>query len=95
MKRYGIVATKRYRKDYKRLLKSGVDILKLEQVIDKIAGGQTLPVTCFDHALRGELAGSRECHIGPDWLLRYTKIEDRLLLLLLSTGDHRHVLGIE
>ncbi len=95
MKKYGIVATKRYRKDYKRLLKSGADILKLERVIDALAADGALPASSFDHSLRGGLAGSRECHIGPDWLLRYAKDKDRLLLLLLSTGDHRQVLGIE
>lgn len=48
-----------------------------------------------DHALKGKLHGTRECHIAPDWLLRYAIDEDSLILLLISTGDHRHTLGME
>lgn len=92
---YAIVPSKRYRKDYKRIAKSGFAIEKLERVIDALSTGKSLPDSHRDHALKGELHGTRECHIGPDWLLRYAKNEDRLVLLLISTGDHRHVLGIE
>lgn len=89
------VPSKRFKKDVRRLEKSGFDLEKLKSAIDILASGESLPAGFLDHALRGELAGSRECHIGPDWLLRYAKDKDRLLLLLLSTGDHRQVLGIE
>jgi len=37
----------------------------------------------------------RECHLGPDWVLRYRLDEQKRILHLLSTGDHRRVLGIE
>lgn len=95
MRRYGIVATSQYKKDYKLLLKSGYEIRKLESVIDRLASGDILPDHYRDHPLRGMLQGTRECHIGPDWLLRYAKDDDRLILLLVSTGSHRRVLGIE
>lgn len=68
---------------------------KLEHVIDLFSSEETLPVSHRDHALHGALAGRRECHIAPDWLLLYRKDHDHLVLLLLSTGTHRDVLGIE
>ncbi|MDD4286821.1 MAG: type II toxin-antitoxin system YafQ family toxin [Candidatus Peribacteraceae bacterium] len=95
MKRYAVVATKQYKKDYKILCRTGHDLQKLDHVIDTLAAGKELQVTHRDHALKGKLLGTRECHIGPDWLLRYAKDEDRLVLLLIQTGDHRKVLGIE
>lgn len=95
MRRYGITATKQYKKDYKLLRKSGRDLSKLERIIDTLASGKMLFDAQRDHALGGKLHGTRECHIGPDWLLRYAKDEDRLVLLLMQTGDHRRVLGIE
>lgn len=95
MKKYRIQPTKGYRKDYKRLLKSGIDIEKLEKAIDLLASGNPLPDRYRDHPLKGASKGARECHIGPDWLLMYTKEEDALILLLLRTGTHRDVLGIE
>lgn len=93
--RYAIVPTKRYRKDYRRLTKAGLQLTKLEQVIELLAAGQPLSDRRHDHALKGELSGTRECHIGPDWLLRYAKNDAHLVLLLISTGNHRDVLGIE
>lgn len=95
MKRYRIYPTKGYRKDYKRIVKSGFDIEKLEKVIDMLASGNPLPEQHRDHPLKGSIKGARECHIGPDWLLMYTKDNNALVLLLLRTGTHRDVLGIE
>ena len=95
MKLFGIIAAKQYRKDYKRLLKSGFDMEKLEDVIDRLASDEQLDPRHHDHALQGRMRQTRECHIGPDWLLRYAKNDKTLVLLLISTGDHRHVLGIE
>lgn len=92
---YDVIPTKRYRKDYKRLLKSGYSIPKLEHTIDQLAAGNTLPADYRDHALHGKLEDSRACHIGPDWLLLYKRDKKELILLLLGTGTHRDVLGIE
>jgi mRNA interferase YafQ len=95
MNKYGIVATKRYKKDYRRIVKAGLDVRKLERIIDVLAAGDVLPDANRDHALKGKLQGTRECHVAPDWVLRYAKDEDCLVLLLVSTGDHRRTLGIE
>ena len=93
--RYRIRLSKGYRKDVKRLSKMQVDLSRLENVIDQLTHGERLQDAYRDHALKGALQGTRECHIGPDWLLRYAKDDEYLFLLLMSTGDHRHVLGIE
>ena len=92
---YRIKLSKGYKKDIKRLRKSRVDLSPLEGVVDQLARHEALSVECRDHELRGPLKGTRECHIKSDWLLRYTKNKSYLLLLLISTGDHRRVLGIE
>ena len=41
-----------------------------------------------DHPLSGRWAGSRECHILPDWLLIYRLNEGILTLTLSRTGSH-------
>ncbi len=92
---YRVFATKSYKKDYKRLRKSGFDLGKLDAAVDLLASSDVLPPQFRDHALHGVFAGSRECHVGPDWLLRYAKDGGRLILVLISTGTHRDVLGIE
>lgn len=37
------------------------------------------------------MSGCRECHIAPDWLLVYRKIENVLVLEFISTGTHREL----
>ena len=90
-----IRSTKTYRKQYRKLAKSGYDMTTLGAAIDRLASGELLPQQFHDHPLRGDFAGSRECHIGSDWLLRYSKDGKMLILFLISTGTHRDVLGIE
>lgn len=92
---YKIVTTKQFRKDVRALKRSNKNIQKLMQVITLLQSDATLPASMLDHALKGNFKNQRECHISPDWLLRYQKEKDSLLLVLISTGDHRHVLGIE
>lgn len=77
-----------FKKDYKRIIKRGYDPRLLETVITILADGKILPKEYRDHALSGNYAGHRECHITPDWLLVY-KISDRELILYLTrTGTH-------
>ena len=92
---YEILASTQYIKDARRLEKSGKDMRKLQNVISSLASGELLPKQYKDHQLKGRLQGRRACHIGPDWLLIYRKDKERLLLLVLRTGTHRSVLGIE
>ncbi|MEK7218133.1 MAG: type II toxin-antitoxin system YafQ family toxin [Patescibacteria group bacterium] len=95
LRSYTLKPTKRFRKDVRRLKRANVDLRKMERVLQILASGRALPANYRDHALHGPLAGRRECHIAPDWLLLYRKDDDRLLLLLLRTGDHRRALGVE
>ncbi len=69
-------------------IKRGLKISLLDEVIALLAMGEALPQKYKDHALTGNWAGHRECHILPDWLLIY-RIEDDVLVLTLSrTGTH-------
>ena len=60
------------------------------EVVTDLANDIPLPAKNKDHALQGEFAGCRECHIQPDWLLIYNKESDGELhiLNLLRTGTH-------
>lgn len=76
-------------------MKAGFSLSKLEAAITILAQGEKLPDKYKDHELKGALKGIRECHIAPDWLLLYSKEDSNLILLLIRTGSHRDVLGIE
>ena len=85
---YEIVRTTQFRKDVKRMVSRGKDDKKLEEVLRVLADGGTLPPEKRDHALTGNYAGFRECHIEPDWLLIYKRFESVLVLELSRTGTH-------
>lgn len=77
-----------FKRDFKRIVKRGYDIRLLEEVIETLAQGQPLPPKNRDHALSGNYADFRECHVAPDWLLIYRIKQDELVLCLTRTGSH-------
>ena len=87
--KYTVKPTSRFRKDYKLMEKRRFDISLLDEIIVKLAQGIPLPASNRDHALTGNYAGHRECHITPDWLLVYRKSDDGgLLLILVRAASH-------
>jgi len=86
--KYEILATGRFKKDLKTIMKRGYNIQLLQDVVFLLADGSPLPEKNKDHALSGNWIGHRECHITPDWLLLY-KIDAGILVLTLTrTGAH-------
>lgn len=85
---YAIRPTTKFQRDLKRIEKRGYNISLLSDVIKKLASGEQLPEKNRDHALAGDYAGCRECHITPDWLLIYEIADSELILYLTRTGTH-------
>lgn len=85
---YQVKFTTAYKKAYKLMKKCGLDISLLDEVVDLLRQGRHLEERYRDHGLTGDLAGFRECHIKPDWLLIYLIENDILTLTLIDTGSH-------
>ena len=85
---YQVKFTTAYKKAYKFMKKRGLDISLLDEVVDLLRQGKQLEKRYHDHGLTGDLAGFRECHIKPDWLLIYLIENDVLTLTLIDTGSH-------
>ena len=85
---YQVKFTTAYKKVYKLMKKRGIDISLLDEVVDLLRQGRQLEERYHDHGLTGDLAGFRECHIKPDWLLIYLIENDILTLTLIDTGSH-------
>lgn len=84
--------TKQFLKDWLHLSHSGrYDMNRLkEAVLLLTANNGPLPPEWLDHALTGEWAGHRECHIGADLLLIYT-LDDtgkHGLVVFVRSGTH-------
>lgn len=78
----------KFKKDFKLAQKRGLPLQELKTVIQKLAAGETLEQKHRDHALTGNYAMFRECHIRPNWLLIYRINDDELELLAHRTGTH-------
>lgn len=74
--KYTVKPTAQFKTDYKLAMKRGLKISLLEEVITVLAMGGSLCDKNKDHALSGNWAGHRECHIQPDWLLIYRMEHD-------------------
>ena len=76
-------ATPRHSKDVDSLVSTVVALLLSDRV---------LPENNRDHALSGDWAAYRECHIKPDLLLIYRK-PDAGTLRLARLGSHSELFG--
>jgi mRNA interferase YafQ len=84
--------TTTFRRDYKRLSKSSqADLSLLEEVVARLANDFPLETRHRDHALTGNWAGYRECHVKPDWLLIYKLSPGQLFLA--RSGSHAELFG--
>lgn len=83
-----IVLSNRFKKDLRSASKRGCNLQSLDNIVTKLAKQEPLPGKNRDHALSGNYAGFRECHIEPDWLLIYRVNKNELYLFLSRTGTH-------
>ncbi len=80
--------TSQFKKDVKLAGRRGKDLVKLKAAMDLLIDGDPLPQEYKDHPLRGNFAGSRDCHIEPDWILIYTLTENNTHVRFERTGTH-------
>ena len=80
-----------FKKDYKRLVKRGYNIVLLSEIIELLAFNQPLDRRYKDHPLIGDYKDCRDCHITPDWVLIYRIDKLKGELVLIRTGTHNDV----
>lgn len=83
--------TSQFKSDKKRFQRSGRhDWEKIREVVRELMDDRPLPERNRDHALTGDYAGTRECHVAPDWLLIDLKTGDvdTGSMTLIRTGSH-------
>ncbi len=79
--------TNQFKRDVKRLIKSGKNIEKLMTVLQILVDKkQILPIEYNDHPLKGEYKDRRDCHLESDWILIYAIENDEIVLY--RTGSH-------
>ena len=86
--KYEVKFTNQFKRDIKLAKKQNNDLNKLFTAVNVLATGSTLDASYRDHAPSGNYKGTRECHIGSDWLLIYEIRDDVLVLMLYRLGTH-------
>jgi mRNA interferase YafQ len=82
--------TSRFKKDFKRELrgKHGGNVAELlTAALILLVKDEALPPNMRDHALTGEWSDHRDCHLHPDLVLIYRKL-DAENLDLVRPGSH-------
>jgi len=80
--------TSQFKKDVKLAGRRGKNLAKLKGMLDLLIEGEVLPPQYKDHPLRGNFAGSRDCHVEADWVLIYTITENNTHVRFERTGTH-------
>ena len=85
-----IERTAQFKRDYKREKRgrhrTWIDEALL-QYVEWLAKDEQLPEHARDHALSGEWKDFRDCHVRPDLVLIYSKLDDDTLQLV-RLGSH-------
>ncbi len=85
-----------FKRDYRRVMatpRHGKDVGSLlPEILKLLLVDEPLPEKNRDHALSGDWAGYRECHVKPDLLLIYRK-PDADTLRLARLGSHSELFG--
>jgi len=78
-----------FKRDYKKIKKQNKDICLMKEIMEDLVNGKPLPPKNRDHALAGNYAGYRSCHIQPDWVLIYKIMGN--MIVFSRTGSHSKV----
>lgn len=90
---YTIRTTREFDKDVKSCKQQGRNMQLLKDVVDLLAEDGCVPEEYKPHVLHDNYAGLWECHIEDDWLLVWRQNDNKLTLLLTSTGSHDELFG--
>lgn len=83
--------TNTFKRDYRRVFegpKGAVLKKDFKTVLETLLKDEALPAKNRDHALTGNWKGYRECHVRPDLLLIYQRLEHPARLVLVRLGSH-------
>lgn len=85
---YTITLSSRFKKDFRRCIKRGLNMKLITEAMDLLEATGTLPPKYHPHKLVADKSGIWECHIQPDWLMTWEQDNNHLTLLFLQTGTH-------
>ena len=77
-----------FKRDFKREKKKSPQLeTLLSPILSALAADAPLEPRHYDHALTGDWKDYRDCHVKPDLVLIYQKLDEEILLLV-RLGSH-------
>ena len=88
-----VVPKRAYLKNRQKMAKRGRNLKKLDNAIDLIKQHRLKELKDLHPITKGKYAGNMDCHIEGDWVLIWRYEGDKLILVLVDTGDHQMLFG--
>ena len=73
--------------------KRGRKLKKLDDTIEMIKHYEIDKLKSLHPITKGKYAGNMDCHIEGDWVLIWRYEDNKLILVLVDTGDHQMLFG--
>jgi mRNA interferase YafQ len=89
--KYKVVYASQFKRDFKTL--NSTEQSETEEIIKRLARGETLDEKYHDHQLQGKLKEFRDCHVRPDLVLVYSIDNGVLELYAYRIGSHSKLYG--
>ena len=91
---YEFAYTQKFLRDVKKMKKKHFDLIRLDQVLDDLANYNSalLKRKYRKHQLKGRWSEYEELHVDADWLLVNKRDKNRIVLTLMTTGNHDQTL---
>jgi mRNA interferase YafQ len=92
---YEIKRSKKFKKSYKKMLKSGdFPIEDFNNIVFLLSRGKELPAHYHNHILQGDFSGLFECHVESDCLLIYEMDHIDKSIRFINIGNHANLFGM-
>lgn len=88
-----VIEENSYKKGRTKMQKRGRKIKKLDDAIEQIKHYKTDELKDLHKITKGKYAGNMDCHIEGDWVLIWRYEDNKLVLVLVDTGDHQMLFG--
>ena len=88
-----VIEENSYKKGRAKMQKRGKKIKKLDDTIEQIKHYETSKLKDLHKITKGKYAGNMDCHIEGDWVLIWRYEDNKLVLVLVDTGDHQMLFG--
>lgn len=88
-----VIYKRDYAKNREKMIRRGRKVKNLDNTVELLRTYQTDKLKDLHKITKGKYAGNMDCHIEGDWVLIWRYENDKLVLVLVDTGDHQMIFG--